>query len=331
MGGNRRVWITLFAACALLIPNAAQGLFGSDSENPADHLLKNPVAVSRSCVSCHTIGQSGSTVGPNLNQVGNRRSSDWLRKWLRNPSAVKPGTAMPNFGLTEQEIESLVTDLSRARKTFDQQAIIAESPTPDEAGRRLFEVYDCYACHRIGQKGRYNGPDLTWVGKWQDMNWEAGWLADPDAHRPGTFMPNFKLSPGEIKALTAFLGTLKGQTHAEDKRWADPLYRSKPVKRGELIFEKLGCRGCHGERGTAGGFRNPNAAPNEMVPALADVSKKYSIDQVKQIILTSRHPRPLDPAGAPPPLVCPAWSGHFEDTELNDLIVYVMCLGPQHP
>lgn len=321
----------MLAAGAMLVPAAAHALFGSDSKNPAEQLLKNPVATSRSCVSCHTIGESGGTVGPNLNQVGNRRSPAWLRKWLKNPPAVKPGTAMPNFGITDREIELLVADLTRARTVFDPQAILTESPSPVEAGRRLFEAYDCSACHRIGLKGGYNAPDLTWVGKWQDMTWEAGWLADPSAHRPGTFMPNFNLKPGEIKALTAFLGTLKGQAHMEDRRWADPLYRSKPVKRGELIFEKLGCRGCHGERGTAGGFRNPNAAPDQMVPPLTDVSGKHVDDEVKRIILSSRRPRPLNPARAEPPLVCPSWKGVLSDAELNDLVAYVTSLGSKQP
>lgn len=298
-------------------------------KTPTERLQQNPVVLARSCTSCHTIGNTGGTVGPVLDQVANRRTEEWLRTWLRNPQAVKPGTRMPNFEFTDGEIDTLLRDLRSLRREFDSQAILTGAASPEEAGQRLFEAYDCYACHRIGRRGRYNGPDLTWVGKWQDMSWEKTWLADPAAQRPGTFMPKLGLQPAEINALTAFLGTLRGQQHAEDQRWLDRAYREKPVKRGELIFEKLGCRGCHGEGGRAGGFRNPNAAPDGMVPSLARTSEPYTEAALKQLIVTSRRPRKLDPAGPEPPLVCRSWERAITAAEVDDLVAYVVSLGPK--
>jgi cytochrome c1 len=35
----------------------------------------------------------------------------FLRVWLRDPSAVKPGTLMPNLYLSDTEIEMLITFL----------------------------------------------------------------------------------------------------------------------------------------------------------------------------------------------------------------------------
>jgi cytochrome c oxidase subunit 2 len=35
------------------------------------------------------------------------------------------------------------------------------------------------------------------------------WLADPPAVKPGSWMPNYHLTPDEIQALAAYLETLK--------------------------------------------------------------------------------------------------------------------------
>ena len=60
------------------------------------------------CDTCHTVTDRGGTVGPVLNQVANRRTEDWIRRWLRDPNEVKPGTRMPKFDFTEDEYEEAV-------------------------------------------------------------------------------------------------------------------------------------------------------------------------------------------------------------------------------
>lgn len=329
MYGRRFRLVFGVLAFALLAGCNVRPLMPFLPKSPPERLRSNPVVLDKSCTSCHTIGTNGGTVGPVLNQVANRRTTDWLRTWLRDPSAVKPGTKMPNFELSNREIETVVTDLSRMRRDINAKEILARAPSPDEAGRQLFEAYDCYACHRIGSRGGYNAPDLTWVGRWQSTEWEGGWLRDPAGHRPGTFMPDFHLQPDEITALTAFLGTLKGGQHAEDQRWTQPAYRKKALVRGELVFEKLGCRGCHGEHGTAGGFRNPNAAPDEMVPPLTTASEKYDETGLKRRLAVAHRPAKLDPWGPEPPLACPVWQDVLAEGEVSDLVVYVVSLGPK--
>jgi cytochrome c2 len=75
----------------------------------------------KGCIACHTIAPiSTSTVGPCLNDVGDvakhpkiaagalDNNEANLKRWLANPPAVKPGTVMPNLGLSPAEIDSLV-------------------------------------------------------------------------------------------------------------------------------------------------------------------------------------------------------------------------------
>jgi hypothetical protein len=47
------------------------------------------------------------TVGPILNHVANRRTENWIRRWLKDLDAWKAGTFMPNFHLPPGAIEEL--------------------------------------------------------------------------------------------------------------------------------------------------------------------------------------------------------------------------------
>ncbi len=65
------------------------------------------------CRSCHRIGGDGALKAPALDPVVQRHVEEdpalvTLRLWLRNPKAVKPNTAMPNFHLSDSEIEAIL-------------------------------------------------------------------------------------------------------------------------------------------------------------------------------------------------------------------------------
>jgi len=82
------------------------------------------IIASKPCVGCHTIpgipGANG-TVGPNLAGVASRTKiaggavdnsgPDDLKAWIMNPPAKKPGTLMPNVGLTDDEATAIVAYL----------------------------------------------------------------------------------------------------------------------------------------------------------------------------------------------------------------------------
>jgi cytochrome c len=78
--------------------------------------------VAYSCGSCHTIPgiyTARGLVGPPLNFFGRRtmiagelpNSPDNLIRWLKNPRAVEPGTAMPNLGLSQQQAQDIAAYL----------------------------------------------------------------------------------------------------------------------------------------------------------------------------------------------------------------------------
>jgi cytochrome c len=100
------------------VAEAAQLTPGTPAFEGAQILATKP------CVGCHTIpgvpGATG-TVGPSLAGIATRTriaggavansGPDDLKKWIENPGALKPGTAMPNVGLTEDEATKIVAFL----------------------------------------------------------------------------------------------------------------------------------------------------------------------------------------------------------------------------
>ena len=89
----------------------------------------------KNCVTCHTIGESGGTVGPILNQISNRRSEEWLRKWFKDPNSIKPGTKMPNFGFTDAELDDLLSHMIKMNRKVNSDAILADTSEPSSQGK----------------------------------------------------------------------------------------------------------------------------------------------------------------------------------------------------
>jgi len=79
-----------------------------------------------SCINCHAINgtPAQARVGPDLSHVASRGqigggiledTPDNLRRWLRNPQLVKPGSQMPNFEFTEDQVNELTAYLETLR------------------------------------------------------------------------------------------------------------------------------------------------------------------------------------------------------------------------
>ncbi len=78
----------------------------------------------RQCEGCHELGRDQSS-GPNLVGVTDRRTVEWLRKWLKSPAAMtrddsvgialkkKYGSQMPDLPLSTRDIEGLIIYLAR--------------------------------------------------------------------------------------------------------------------------------------------------------------------------------------------------------------------------
>jgi cytochrome c2 len=78
------------------------------------------------CAACHVIpgipGANGQ-VGPSLEGIGGRvylagqlqNTPDNLRKWVEDPQGIRPGTAMPDMGVTDEDARDITAYLYTLR------------------------------------------------------------------------------------------------------------------------------------------------------------------------------------------------------------------------
>ena len=70
------------------------------------------------CRQCHVVEGEGKFFGPTLKGVTNRLDAVSLRLWLRDPRSIKWQTSMPNFNLSDPEIEAIVSYLKAADESL---------------------------------------------------------------------------------------------------------------------------------------------------------------------------------------------------------------------
>lgn len=171
------------------------------------------------CYACHRFNGYGGDLAPDLSYEGSRAQRPWMIAFLKNPQTLRPTLIfrMPQFNMTDQEASILADYLGMV---FQSPAVNPAGVNQKEfmpqlasTGKQLYEVkYQCRACHTIGSTGGYVGPNLSNVGNWMTPAWIEAWLKNPQALAPGTIEPRRALTEDEVKALTAYLLTLRQVT-----------------------------------------------------------------------------------------------------------------------
>ncbi|MFC1758382.1 PA14 domain-containing protein [Planctomycetota bacterium] len=174
------------------------------------------------CLSCHSAGQKpapevSTKTAPNLMDVGSRVKPDYLRRFIADPTATKPGTTMPRMlhGLDAKEstehVEALVhylVSLTKKELTQDEALIGAR-----RRGNALYHEVGCVACH--DPKGHDSKGDnivsLPTSAPHGDLeakytlNGLADFLENPLHSRPSGRMPSLNLTRRESFDIAAFL------------------------------------------------------------------------------------------------------------------------------
>lgn len=108
-------------AAQALAPTIAPPTSAPTADPQADAAYGRALFLAKGCDRCHhhaAIAQSGDFGGmweaPDLSTY--RWDADYLRRWLKDPPAVKPGTNMPNLGLAPDEIDALIAFLKTGTK-----------------------------------------------------------------------------------------------------------------------------------------------------------------------------------------------------------------------
>ncbi len=174
-----------------------------------------------SCTSCHKpeAGQEATLPrkqAPILDGVGGRVRRSYLRKFLRDPKAIKPGTTMPNLfaALPEAErgtkIEALVHFLASTDILKKQRP----DPKSIALGKQLYHQVGCVACHGSRDDNGNTAKHLATSVPLGDLRSKyslaslAAFLENPLAVRPSGRMPGI-LNHDEAEQVANYL--LQGQ------------------------------------------------------------------------------------------------------------------------
>jgi mono/diheme cytochrome c family protein len=168
------------------------------------------------CYTCHKFNGYGGDLAPDLTYEGSRAQRQWIVDFLKNPQTLRPTLIlrMPQFNMSDKDAATLADYMTMVLQhpAANPAAIDARQLTPAMAalGKQLYEVkYQCQSCHTIGASGGYVGPNLNNAGGWLTPAWVEAWLRNPQALIPDTIEPRRNFTEDEVRALTAYLMTLR--------------------------------------------------------------------------------------------------------------------------
>jgi mono/diheme cytochrome c family protein len=181
---------------------------GKNDLERAGRLLLSELA----CTRCHRPAEktAAGKEGPNLDDVGRRARPGWLRRYLSNPHAIKPGATMPDLLASdpdrEQKVEALVHLLASTGSLRHERV----RPRDVAAGRTLYERVGCVACHGTRKPDGEPGKVLSTSVPLGELTAKytlpglTAFLQDPLHARPAGRMPRL-LDAKEAKQVAAFL------------------------------------------------------------------------------------------------------------------------------
>jgi mono/diheme cytochrome c family protein len=207
--------------------------------------------LAKGCRGCHELAGVArpASIAPVLSRVGEKVNGLWLARWLKRPKDYLPDTIMPFFDLPPEEIAALQTFLLH-RQGKDPAAGPTAGPTDAAAGQKLFGEVGCLGCHKVADRGVTFGPDLSRVAEKIGLPWLMPWIKNPLSYDPETVMPDFRLEPGQLQDIAAYVLTM-GKKETSPEPALDPA----KIEIGKKYFSQRGCTGCHTMEGFALGFK----------------------------------------------------------------------------
>jgi len=127
--------------------------------------------------SAKSLLQDMKKVGPNLKDVRLKLNPNWIPVWLKKPSDFRATTKMPNFRLSDDQINAISAYLWQSALT---DSLPQHKPGSAAHGKELFETRGCLACHSIGEGDQLQGgtfaANLTRVGEKDNYDFLVRWV-----------------------------------------------------------------------------------------------------------------------------------------------------------
>ncbi len=183
----------------------------------------------KGCLGCHNIRGTGGTVAPSLEEAARRHDTQWIVAHFKNPQAISPGSIMPQYNFSEQEIRALTEFLLSLTDTnvigFLKTPV---SATPVDRGRLVFKKYGCAGCHGPDGQGGVPNPNAKTAQQVPGLKFVSeGYTKDelrkrildgqreipamdPKKPAPPLYMPPWrdKISEAELNELVEYLFSL---------------------------------------------------------------------------------------------------------------------------
>jgi cytochrome c2 len=125
----------------------------------------------------HSLMQDQKKVGPNLKDARLKLNKNWIPVWLKKPSDFRPTTKMPNFRLTDHQIQAISAYIWQSGF---RDELPKHKPGNAAHGKELFEERGCLACHSIGEGDQMQGgtfaANLTRVGEKANYDYLVRWI-----------------------------------------------------------------------------------------------------------------------------------------------------------
>jgi nitric oxide reductase subunit C len=222
-GGFSLAFLGLTVDTVRAVPERSHEADLTDSARRGKHLWED-----NNCMGCHTILGEGAYYAPELTKVVSRRGATWIDLFLQDPEKMFPGQRkMVKYDFTAADRQDLIAFLTwignvdtNGFPPAPDMTLTGKAPAPAAsssprhdplAGAPTMFKTVCVACHAVGGVGGNTGPALDGVADRYTPEALERWLADPQAVKPGTAMPNLNLSDDVRQALVQWLRAPRAQ------------------------------------------------------------------------------------------------------------------------
>lgn len=279
------------------------------------------------CASCHAVQNAagnvvGGDLGPELTGIGSKVKPEWLQSWLRNPHEYAPGTSMPHYRWTDQQV-ALLSGFLASKTNSDFTANVHLDPaTPEQIahGKKLVSEYGCAVCHEIRgiRKPDNFAPDLSRIGskplaqlvftagmKQTLPDYLATKIQHPRDFGPGLRMPQYTFTSAQVDALSTELLSLTDRSFTMPPQWQVASTKPssyQPAGHAGKLMADLNCQACHRINGRGGDMAPDLSAegsavqrqwlnqflanPNTLRPALIRRMPKFNLSDSERAELT---------------------------------------------
>jgi cytochrome c2 len=233
--------------------------------------------VRHGCYSCHrfTGMADQGKIGPSLESIGDRPVErvdfrgksvvptlpNYVFLKLREPDKLAEESRMPTYDLSEPDAGAAAVALLSLRQATLPVSRVTNQPRvapyePQGEFGALLTRYRCLSCHQVhGWGGTLSTVPLDRIGSQLQRQYLVSYLQLPSAVRVSVEarMPNFHMTREEAQVIADYFAAVFADDTLERRFAAD----TETARRGQGLFQRLGCRACHMVGGT-GGYVGPD-------------------------------------------------------------------------